>query len=258
MTTARTLIVALLPLTLALGCPKTGSTSGGSTVTDIELTGITSFDNVFREARDLDERVDSAKAALDSGRSTLNAALGLAEGTPFADAVADLKAKAEGKLQVVVEEGGGLSLQASDAVPANVQAAIDSLNATLTSYKTAVADLAGAKEDVTALVEATKDFPSQIQSDFKSLDIKLTELPGKLETVRDNVRIIGNMPERVDKLGGAMQDNIEVLTGTFGGGKGGAAPATATTTTPAAGSPDAQGTEAGTTTTTQPRTLKRK
>ncbi|MCK6501880.1 hypothetical protein L6R53_00505 [Myxococcota bacterium] len=256
MTTKRSLILALLPLTLALGCPKTGSTGGGSTVTDIELTGIDSFDSVFREARDLDERFDSAKAALDSGRTTLNSALGLAEGTPFADAIADLQAKAQGKLQVAVDEGGGLSLQASDAVPANVQAAVDSLNATLASYKAAVADLAGAKDDITSLVNATKSFPSQLQSDFKNLDLSLNEVPGKLETVRDNVRIIGNMPERVDKLGGAMQDNIAVVTGTFGGGGRGAtaaSPSSPTTSTE-------QGTqsEQGTTAPSQPRTLKRK
>jgi hypothetical protein len=257
MTTKRTLILALLPLTLALGCPKTGSSGSGSNATDIELTGIDSFDNVFREARDLDERFDSAKAALDSGRATLNSALGLAEGTPFADAIADLQAKAQGKLQVAVDEGGGLSLQASDAVPANVQAAVDSLNATLSSYKTAVSDLTGAKDDITSLVNATKSFPSQLQSDFKSLDLSLNEVPGKLQTVRDNVRIIGNMPERVDRLGGAMQENIAVVTGTFGGGRGGTTspPATGTTSTSTQ-----QGTQSdqGTTTPSQPRTLKRK
>lgn len=250
MTARSVLLLSLLPLTLALGCPKIGSTSsGGSSATDIELTGIESFDSIFREARDLDERVDNAKAALDQGVITLNSALGLTEGTPFSDAVTELRTRAEGKLKVVVEDGGGLSLEATDAVPSNVQAAVDALNATLDSYKAAIADIGGAKDDAASLVAATKNLPSQLQSDFKSFDLALNEVPGKLATVQDNVRIIGNMPERIDKLGGAMKDNVTVVSDVIGG-KGTSATPTSTTT-------QEQGNTSNSGSSTGPRTLKR-
>jgi len=221
----RTIITSLLtlalslsvPLCLTAACAKTGSSSSsGSTQTDIELTGIDSFDSIFTQAHDVDERLDSARQAMKDGRSNLNSALGLSSGTPFSDALTDLRDRAQGKLQLVTS-GGGLSLTTSDAVPSNVQAAIDSLNSTLSNYQTAISDLAGIKDDATSLASAGKDFPSKLQSDFKNLDLSWNEVPTKLETVRNNVRIMGKMPTRIDKLTTSMRSNITAVTDVISG-----------------------------------------
>lgn len=216
----RELLIATAPLLLGIGC---AGKKTGSKATDIELIGIESLDSLFREAKDIDSRLDNARQALRDGRLSLNAALGLTEGTPFEDALNDLASKAKGKLSLAAE-GGGLSLSVNDAVPSNVQAAVDSLNNTLANYKAAMLDLTNLKGDVEKLVSAAQALPDQLQKDFKSLGIGITELPKALSTTRDNVRIIANMPSRVEKLGTAMKSNVTTVTRVFGGidgGKGG-------------------------------------
>ena len=214
----RDLLLGVLPLAFSLGCAsKSGSSSN---VTDIQLIGIESLDSLFREAKSIDQRLDAARTALRDGKNSLNSALGLKDGTPFTDALNDLASKAKGKVKLLSADGG-LALSVSDAVPSNVQAAVDSLNNTLASYKTALLDLGNIKGDVESLVSASKALPDQIQKDFKSLGIGITELPAALRTARDNVRIIGNMPTRVEKIGTAMKANVTAVTTAFGGPGGG-------------------------------------
>jgi len=223
---SRLLILAMLPLTLSIGCAKSGKTAKAMP-DQIEMTGIESFDSLFRQAKDIDSRLDSARSTIRDGKNQLNSALGLADGTPFKDAIADLQSKAQGKLKLAMN-GSTPQLTVSDAVPANVQAAVDSLNGTLNSYKSAIDDVAGIKGDVQNLLSASKALPSQLQSDFKNLNVGLTELPGKLRTVNDNLKLIGNMPNRVTKLSTALANNVTVVTGTFNGSGGGASSSTST------------------------------
>lgn len=215
----RELILGVLPLAMTIGCASKSGT-GSSDVTDIQLVGIDSIDSLFREAKSIDQRLDNARTALRDGKTSLNSALGLKDGTPFTDGLNDLASKAQGKLKLLSADGG-LALSVSDAVPSNVQAAVDSLNNTLANYKTALLDLGNIKGDVESLVSASKALPDQIQKDFKNLGIGITELPAALRTARDNVRIIGNMPTRVEKIGTAMKANVTAVTTAFGGPGGG-------------------------------------
>lgn len=217
----RELLLGTLPLAFAIGCA--GKNAGSDQATDIALTGIDALDSLFMDAKSIDQRLDNARTALRDGKNNLNSALGLKDGTPFEDALNDLASKAQGKLKLLSSDGG-LSLSVSDAVPSNVQAAVDSLNNTLTNYKTALLDLGNIKGDVESLVASSKALPETLQKDFKNLGIGITELPKALQTTRDNVRIIGNMPTRVEKIGTAMKSNVKAVTTAFGGPGGGKNP----------------------------------
>lgn len=216
MTPHRLALLALLPLSLSLSCAKNTGGGGGSLANNVEMTGIESIDSVFREARDIDVRLDNARTSLTVGRDELNAALGLSEGTPFADALADLQAKAQGKLQVTMN-GTTPTLSVSDAVPANVQAAVDAANRAVGNYQAAVDELLGVKDELQGLVSACQALPGQIQKDAGSLGLKLTEIPKTLGTVNDNLGLVQNFPNRVDRLTGELNANLQAVTGAFGG-----------------------------------------
>jgi hypothetical protein len=93
----------------------------------IELCGLASFDEVFTKVAAIDEQLAAARQLLTTANRDLNTALELEKGTPLQDGLADLKAEAEGKLTVAME-GTVPKLQAKNAVPANLQAAIDAVN----------------------------------------------------------------------------------------------------------------------------------
>ncbi len=216
----RSLSVVLLPLVLALGpvsvlgpaCAKKGSTtSGGSLANNIEMTGVESFDAVFREVRDVDEKLDAARVSLRSGRDGLNSALGLRKGTPFTDAVGELQQRADGKLQVVLD-GGSPKLAVSDAVPGNVQAAVDSANKSLGDYTTALSDLTAIRDDLDRLVSAAESFPMQVKEDAGSLGLRLSELPAIASTLNHNLGLMENFPNRIEKLTGELSANLAVVT----------------------------------------------
>lgn len=220
MTPRRLLLLALVPLALTGCAKKGGSTAAGSQVREIKMTGIDAFDNVFREARDIDNRLDGAREKITSGRNNLNSALGLTKGTPFKDAVSDLRAKTKGKLELVMQ-GATPQLKVKDAIPTNVQSAVDSLNGSMQNYKNAADDILGIKGEVKSVVNAVKDFPSRLSQDYKSMNISLVDLPDQINTVKNNVRLIGNFPHRVDKLTGELTGDIAMVGNLFRGGGGG-------------------------------------
>jgi len=64
----------------------------------IAQTGIADVDNVFNKAVDPLKTVNDTKTALDNLNKNLNQALGLADTGSLADAINDLKTKANGKI----------------------------------------------------------------------------------------------------------------------------------------------------------------
>lgn len=215
------LLPALLPLCLALACAKnTGSSAGGSLANDIELTGVDALDQVFVEARDLDELLDNARVQLNSGRSNLNSALSLPQGTPFADALSELSGRAQGKLQVVMD-GQTPAIRTTDAVPSNVQAAVDSANGALASYQAALADVTRVGQESAEVARAVGSLSETITTDAGSLGLKLSEIPSVARTAQHNLGLVQNFPNRVDKLTGELVANLDAVRG----GLGGAAPA---------------------------------
>src|SRR5690349_9929144 len=123
----------------------------------IEMTGLASFDEVFTRVAAIDEQLATAKKMLTSANIDLNAALGLANGTPIKDGLADLQAKADGKLSVAME-GTMPKLSATDAVPANVQSAIDAVNGMVTGITGSIAALETIPAEAAALATETAGF----------------------------------------------------------------------------------------------------
>ena len=142
--------------------------------------------------------------------------MGLAEGTPLADALEDLKQKAGNKLELV-KEGTTPTLKASQAVPANVQSAIDSVNTYISTLNGTASALATVPDDARALVSQVTGLPEQLQSDYKSLNLSLKDLPATLTQVKTNVEVTKNLPDKAEKVVNQAKKNLTTITGAFGG-----------------------------------------
>lgn len=203
----------------------------------VQETGIKSFDKVFREVGDIDQRLSHAENQLRTGRTNLNAALGLPKGTPFADALTDLQSKAGGKLRLAVGGGGIPKLEPTDAVPRNVQVAVDGFNGFTQNLTSSFADVKDLSKDITGLVDATAKMPNNLVKEFTkssngsvNLLEKLFVLPKAVKATTHNIKIVTGLDDRVTSLSNRMTDLVQVVNQSFepahptrggNGGKGG-------------------------------------
>jgi len=173
-------------------------------------SGVESVDSIFKKAQAPMDTLHNAEAKLDAVPGAINGALGLAEGTPFKDAVAELKTKAGDKISVAMEDGGVPKLSLEDGVPDDVKTAVDNLNTALSEAVSAVMGLTEVPGQVQAVVEEAKAFdPSTIKP--------VTAVPKATKAIGGNLKVLGQVPSQVQALGESL-DNIkkELLAGING------------------------------------------
>ncbi len=179
---------------------------------EMKTVGVPDVDNVFTAANEPLKSISDAKMKLESLNKNLATALALPEGTPFADALNDLKAKGEGKIQMAMDEKGMPKLSASDAVPANVQTAIDAVNTGVSDLQAAVALLAAVPDQCKAVASsATGISPSSFTG------ASPTQVPKMMKTVQGNIKVLGMVPDEVKSLVDASTSVVSTLTSTFTG-----------------------------------------
>jgi hypothetical protein len=175
-------------------------------------TGIAEFDEVFAKARDMQGTLQASHTSLAEARSNLNTALGVATDTPVETALKDLKTKADGKIKLVME-GKRPKLEATEAVPENVQQGIDAANklgeTSVTTTDTAD-ELRPRSEE---LATATKDFPAKVPTLVKNP----MEVGKKGKQVKGNVKAVGELPEQVDGLRSEATGVASDISAVFGG-----------------------------------------
>jgi uncharacterized membrane protein YgcG len=188
----------------------------------IQVTGIKSFDKVFKEVGAIDNRLASAETELRLGRTNLNAALGLPKGTPFADALADLQNKAGGNLRLGLSNGAIPKLEAADAVPANVQNALDGFNGFTENITSSITDVKNLSKDISGLVDATTKMPQNLIAEFSkssgggvNIIEKLFILPGAVKATGHNIKIVTGLDDRVTGLSHRMTDLVDVVNSSF-------------------------------------------
>jgi hypothetical protein len=162
----------------------------------IQTTGIKEFDDVFTKAKDMHTTLDSAQAKLKSANDNVNTTLGLAAGTPFKTALADLKTKADGKIKVAMN-GSTPTLSVEDGVPDNVKAAVDATNTAITDVTTTIASLAALPDQAKALTTECQAFPGKLNASMITASgLKVTDLPKVTKTLKSNVVIVSQTPDR--------------------------------------------------------------
>jgi hypothetical protein len=178
----------------------------------ITNSGIPEMDEVFTKAATIQDTVAGQTGKVCTARGQLNSALGVAADAPIKTALADLQTKAAGKLQVAMD-GAKPSLKATDAVPANVQAAIDAVNALIDTSAEAAKETAGLLPEAKGLATTAAGFPMKVPT------IKVTgvDIPTAIKVVGENVKAIKQLPNQIEGLGAQMNGIVTDLKATFGG-----------------------------------------
>src|SRR5688572_2378284 len=147
---------------------KEGKNNGnkGKNQTRVERTGIAAFDDVFERVGEIDRRLDRADGQLRDGKTNLNTALGLKQGTPISDGLAELQRRAGNKLDLSIGNHAIPKLSASDAVPSDVQSAIDAVNGMTTNFSGSIEDLAALAPEIDKLVKQSAKIPSRLKDEF--------------------------------------------------------------------------------------------
>lgn len=174
--------------------------------------GIAEFDTVFKEAATIQTTVDSIYTQLTTARTNANTALGAATDAPFSTALADLQTKAGGKLSVAME-GTMPKIKTADAVPANVQTGIDSVNGLVDAGKKSSDDAISLKDKVTTLGKSAAAFPMKVPTMLGSLTADQVKTAPKI--VGDNAKAIKNLATNIEVISTTVTGIFTDITNAF-------------------------------------------
>lgn len=191
-----------------------GDDDADAKLTPIEDCGVASMDGVFREAKDVQTKLEDQRVALKNARQNVKSALGVATNAPMSTAFEELKKTAGDKLEVALD-GGTPKLKAKDAVPENVQTAIDAVNGLLDASKSTAETVVSLKENVTGLIDKSKEFPTQIVAEVKGNPLGAAKAS---TTVAANIKAIAAMGDQADKLVNISTRLVSDFTAAFGSG----------------------------------------
>ena len=188
---------------------KKNKDSGETALIEIAETG-TSADEVFMAAKSIHDTLNGIQTKLTEGNNELVSALGLTAGTPFADALADLKAKAGDNLSVAMN-GAVPSLTVADAAPENVKSAVASVNNFVTYHVQAI-------DEAKSLVTQAQEVAAKAQSlDPMSLAKEVAsnpmDIPKVAKTITNNIKAVGQTPKRIEDTVTVLGSNVEAIKG---------------------------------------------
>jgi hypothetical protein len=184
---------------------------------DIQKTGIKSIDEVLAEAAKLDNRLDKAEAGRKDAKVNIATSMSLAKTATLGDMATELKTRAGGKVKMATDSGGKPKLEATEAVPTDVQTAIDAVNAALDGYMTAITEVAGLPKDAASLVKKSKKLPKKFKNELKNTN--LSELPDvvkDLKAIKQDAKIIAELPGRSTEMSKLLVKDVKTMTKAFG------------------------------------------
>ena len=218
----------LLGLALAAAPAYAKKDKGDTDYITIEETGIQEIDQIFSSVKAIQDTLIAVDTSITTTTTSLNTTLGLAADTPFTTALEDLKSRAEGALQVTLD-GGSPQLSASDAVPANVQEAIDAVNLGVSEVNSAIGDLKTLPNQLRSLQKQAASFdPGKVKEQASQAGMGLTETLEAVKIVAQDLKATSQTVDRAVEVKDASLDFMSAFTGTFGeatggGGRGGSA-----------------------------------
>lgn len=183
----------------------------------IEATGIAEFDPTFMRAKAIHDTLDTTKARLVSSNKSLAAALALPETTSLDQALSELKTKANGKIKVAMN-GKTPKLTPSEAVPPEIQTAIDAVNKMVDDMSAALGQLEQLPGEATAVVAACKDFPSQLGPDLLAKNnLKATDILKVTKLVKADMSAVTATPQRLADVTGQILGLFSKVQSVFAG-----------------------------------------
>lgn len=185
----------------------------------IQMTGVNSFDKVFKKARKANKRLKSAEKNLRESKVALRQTLKLGKRTTYVQGLKELKRRANGKLRVIMV-GGTPRLKATDAIPTNIQQSIDAINSLTTSMPQSIRDLKAVSRSSKQMYKQARKFPTNIQRELASSGLDglwsiVVKSPKITKRTYKNVKVIGAMPNRAASVTSELAGISTSLVKTF-------------------------------------------
>ena len=185
----------------------------------IQMTGIQSFDTVFKKARTTNKRLRSAEQNLRASKLALRQSLKLSKQSTYVQGLRELKRRANGKLRVVMV-GGTPRLRATDAVPTEIRRSIEAVNALTVRIPDTVRDLRAVSRSSKQMYNQSRKFPRNIQRELSRKGVDglwsiVVRSPRIAKRTRKNLKVIGGMPKRAARVSGDLANISSSLVNTF-------------------------------------------
>lgn len=185
-----------------------------SEMVEIVMTGIAEADSkIFQPAKDIHDTLAGIENDLKSGTDAFTSALGITQGTPLKDALADLKAKAGDNLEVAMN-GAKPSVSVKDAAPENVKAAVASLNSFIDLHVSALDKAKDLPAQAQALVASAQSLDPAAMA--KEAAANPMDVPKVLKTINNNLKAVKTTPDRVKNVTGTLTGNVDAIKGLAG------------------------------------------
>ena len=206
--------VFALCLILAGGLSTPTTVLAGSDI-EIQESGIKAFDDVFMQAKEIDDTLTQGRQQRRQARAKVSEALGLERGTLFTESLKELQSRAEGKITVALN-GTTPTLSVSDAVPSDIQAAVDAANAAVRQYEQMGRNLADIPAQCQAVAKAAKKFPDQIKDEVGNFSLSgLKERGQQLKIIKNNIKATLALPDQAATLTKNLAADVQSVTEIF-------------------------------------------
>ena len=186
----------------------------------IQMTGIKEFDELFMQAKAIQDRVVALRMKLAEGRAAFADALGASPDTDLS-ILAD---QARGSLMssISVSMAGGVpSFSAGADAPPEAKQAAAGLSTMAQTAEETTKEMAKLKDDVMALINDAQAFPGQApsaaQAALKDGSIKFMDVPKIPKKVIGNVKEMSGLPQEIGGLAKDAASTTAVLGRMAGG-----------------------------------------
>ena len=203
----------MLAMFLSLAAPTIAHAGNKDTIENI---GIRSFDRVFSDAADIDGQLTSAQKKRKQARKNVNEILGIDPKTSFSDSLSELRRRADGKVKVVMN-GSVPTLQATEAVPSDIDSAISAFNTATDSYATMLTNLRDVPQESKEIARKVKKMNvSDLRSEMGGFSIsEISTRIQQVRTFRTNLVVTAGLPKKANNLVQNLGSDVQAVRDVF-------------------------------------------
>lgn len=190
------------------------STAEAGKKATVQTIGVQSFDQVFRKAKEMDNKLTKAERQTSRARSNFNDALGLKKKSTYQAGLRELVQKAQGKVRMTLQ-GDVPTLTIQEALPTRIKKGVDALNASCKANVNALRTIIHLPADTQELIQRAQKLPDRFKNEVANNPIKLITSLKEIRTIGGNLKVIKNMPGRARALIQHIKDDMQKIVGAF-------------------------------------------
>ena len=180
----------------------------------IQMTGIKEFDDLFMQAKAIQDRVVALRMKLAEGRAAFAGALGASPDTDISILADQARGSLMSSISVSMARGVP-SFSARAGAPPEAKQAAAGLSTMAETAEETTKEMAKLKDDVMALINDAQAFPGQApsaaQAALKDGSIKFMEVPKVPKKVVGNVKAMSGLPKEIAGLAADAASTAAVL-----------------------------------------------